>query len=123
MVDTLNTSEFGQVSKNCDTGHDLTVMGLFPLQEGDEFRLAHDWDLPRAYSGSFETWEAWPNTGHSKGQLQTEEAHISLLCLEELQRRKSSGRCSQGAHSNCLLNYSLKHQLDPQTTLAKDNWD
>lgn len=42
MVDTLNTSELGQVSKNCDTGHDLTVMGLFPLQEGDEFRLAHD---------------------------------------------------------------------------------
>ena len=98
-VDTLNTSEFGQVSKNRDAGHNLTIMGLFPLQEGDEFSLTHDGDLPRAYSGSFETWEPWPNTGHSKSQLQTEEAHISLFCLGELPHRKSSGRYFQGAHS------------------------
>lgn len=118
----LNISEFGQVSKNHDAGHDLTVMGLFPLQEGDEFSLVRDWDLHSTYSGSFETWAAWPNTGHSKSQLQTEEAHVSPFSLEELQLRKSSGRYFQGAHSSCLLNHSLKHQLDPQTTLAKDNW-
>lgn len=57
----------------------------------------------------------WPQSN----KLQTEEAQVSLFCLEVLQHRKSSCRYFQGAHSSYQPHLS---ELYPRASLAKDNW-
>lgn len=49
------------------------------------------------------------------------EAQVSLFYLEVLHHRKSGSSYFWGAHSSYVLNHSLKHQLYPQTPLAKDS--